>query len=241
MKNIEALRKLWAWQWWYRPVAATGKEYGLSFLQKGFAQAQKSLHSPSRNTILRLIRKGRCVNCNGVVAPTSTGDHLIPTSKGGSQSIENYASLCARCNSSKGPKDLLDWWINGQEKTIDKLDLDQLCVYLRFTYKHLEATGQLDAQAPNYHEKAVQQAMETVPAALRGVTWPANHDMSQFCSVLGGRSKDSGRVHFLPGLCTGSSGAFRRLPTRNTHRAALRVDKSACACTRSGNGDRKES
>jgi len=168
MKNIEAFWKLWAWQWWYRPVAATRKEYGLTFLQKGFAQAEKSLHSPSRNTILRLIRERRCVNCNGLVAPTSTGDHLIATSKGGSQSIENYASLCARCNSSKGPKDLLDWWISDQKRTIEKLDLDQLCVYLRFMYKHLEATAQLQAEAPNHYEKAVQQAAETLPADLRG-------------------------------------------------------------------------
>ncbi len=49
-----------------------------------------------------------CAYCHE--KPTSlTLDHVIPLSKGGSNSIENCVPACLICNSSKGNKDLKHW------------------------------------------------------------------------------------------------------------------------------------
>ncbi len=39
-----------------------------------------------------------------------TLDHLVPGSKGGSDSTENIVWACRSCNSSKGGRDLLVWF-----------------------------------------------------------------------------------------------------------------------------------
>jgi hypothetical protein len=102
--------------------------------------------------------------CGATIAKNSTGHHLIPTYKGGPNSVENYSSLCRPCNSSKGTKDMVEWWIS-KGKTIDQLDLDVVVAYARFVYRMMgEAT--LLSVAPAYYEIAVRQAATTMSSQL---------------------------------------------------------------------------
>jgi len=165
MDNELALRKLWAWAHWYRVCRERGTEYGLPLLERGFDGSRNSLRSASRNTVIRLVALGRCINCGESVPSSSTGNHLVSPPKG-PQSIENYAPLCRRCNSSKGSKDLLEWWVDHRGKTIAELSLDALCVYLRLTYQILERENRLAEEAPGYYLKAIQQATQTLPPKL---------------------------------------------------------------------------
>lgn len=167
MNNGEALTKLWAWQHWYRTTDESGNRYGLSLLQRGFASAPKSLRTSSRDTVNRLVQLGTCINCGNAVTPGSTGDHLIPLARGGPQSIENFAPLCRSCNSSKGAKDLIEWWTEDNGKTIDSLNLDALCVYLRLMHQILETQRSLQNEAPSYYDEAMQQAAATMPQRLK--------------------------------------------------------------------------
>ncbi|MET7816068.1 HNH endonuclease signature motif containing protein [Streptomyces sp. NPDC005395] len=48
-------------------------------------------------------RYGRCLRC-GATGVHLEPDHVVPLSKGGSDSIENLQPLCRSCNSSKGDK-----------------------------------------------------------------------------------------------------------------------------------------
>jgi hypothetical protein len=167
MNYHEALTKLWAWQHWYRTTDREGRHYGVSFLRKGFDSAPKSLHSDSRDTVRRLNLLGKCMNCGAVVSPNSTGDHIIPLAKGGPQSSVNLEPLCRSCNSSKGDKDLLEWWIEGEQKTIDMLNVDALCIYLRFMYQMLERQNMLQEEVPDYCEAAVLQAAMTMQPDMK--------------------------------------------------------------------------
>lgn len=38
-------------------------------------------------------------------------DHIIPTSKGGSDRLDNVVPCCRSCNSSKQDKDVYDWYV----------------------------------------------------------------------------------------------------------------------------------
>jgi hypothetical protein len=88
-------------------------------------------------------------------------------SRGGPQSIENFAPLCRSCNSSKGDRDLLEWWIDVRQRTLGALNLDALCVYLRLMYQMFEEQDMLQQNASDYCEEAVQQAAGTLPSELR--------------------------------------------------------------------------
>ena len=157
-KMLIALR---AWSHWYRIVTSKPKYYpGLSLLKKGFESALKSLKSESRKTVLRLARLGKCISCGAKVGE-GAGDHIIPVSKGGPQSAENFMPLCRKCNSSKGNKDLLEWWI-GQGRNIKDLNQDALTIYLRLRYRLRHKI-----QAPiEPLRKAIEQAKETLPNEL---------------------------------------------------------------------------
>lgn len=49
----------------------------------------------------------KCVYCGS--AESLSLDHVVPRSKGGSNSEDNLVTACQPCNSSKGAKDLSDW------------------------------------------------------------------------------------------------------------------------------------
>jgi len=161
----ESLIALRAWSHWHRIVSEEPKyRPGLSLLKKGVEAALKSLNSESRKTVLRLARFGRCVSCN-VAVNVSSGDHIIPLSKGGPQSAENFMPLCKKCNSSKGSKDLLEWWISGGRHVKD-LNHDALTIYLRLRYR-IAREKERSPPAPWYLREALKQAEETLPEDLR--------------------------------------------------------------------------
>jgi 5-methylcytosine-specific restriction endonuclease McrA len=56
---------------------------------------------------LERIKAADCAAC-GATGP-STIDHIIPLSRGGTDSVGNLMPLCGRCNSSKGTKTLTEW------------------------------------------------------------------------------------------------------------------------------------
>jgi 5-methylcytosine-specific restriction endonuclease McrA len=62
----------------------------------------------SKREIKRLL-ESPCLACGAT--GSSTVEHLIPVSRGGSHTIGNLAPLCGPCNSSKGPRTWMEWRI----------------------------------------------------------------------------------------------------------------------------------
>ena len=54
---------------------------------------------------LREKQRGRCAICKNKLESVFHRDHIMPLTRGGSNSIENIQLLCVPCNLSKGAKD----------------------------------------------------------------------------------------------------------------------------------------
>lgn len=142
MTNLQALIELHAIQSFRR----TPKPYGPGFFA-GKPWLDSGLKSPNRKTTIRLMRFGHCYGCGSTdLALGGVGDHIIPTKVGGVNGAENFAPLCQPCNSSKGAKDLLEWWLS-KNRAIASLNPDVIVAYSRLMYRHLEARELLDEQA----------------------------------------------------------------------------------------------
>lgn len=72
-----------------------------------------------------------CVYCGD---NSNTMDHVIPRIRGGPESMHNVVKSCQKCNSSKGDMDLVDWWINHQNRSIDDLPRIPIGIYLKLSY-----------------------------------------------------------------------------------------------------------
>jgi len=55
---------------------------------------------------------GSCAYCGATPyhSDAITLDHVVPKSKGGSNSFDNLLPCCTYCNGDKGSEDLWDWW-----------------------------------------------------------------------------------------------------------------------------------
>ncbi|WP_254538328.1 HNH endonuclease [Halomarina litorea] len=72
-------------------------------------------------------------------------DHIIPRSTGGPDTISNQVPACQSCNSSKGDRDVIDWFRN-QSCPIPRLVWGK---YLKHLYEHRKTEGTLDESLPN--------------------------------------------------------------------------------------------
>lgn len=68
-------------------------------------------------------------------------DHLLPKSKGGVDSSDNLVACCKSCNSSKGTKDFVEWFIN-KWGCFPPLYLYSL--YLKLVYRYSVEKGLMD-------------------------------------------------------------------------------------------------
>ena len=133
------------WECIAQPVSGP---YAAGYFYNNIRAILHGLDTGSRRVAMNILTRGTCVACDGAIPPRSEFDHLIPRSQGGPNSLDNAAPLCPRCNSSKGTKDLLEWWI---WKGYDALTLPRevLCMYARVYWQH-GGPAVVDVEAPEY-------------------------------------------------------------------------------------------
>lgn len=109
--------------------------------------------SPTMRDYQKDREKGNvCTYCG---APNNlSADHIIPISRAGVDprvrtllnSADNCVLACKTCNSSKGARDVFEWY--GEDR-IDELPSLVLSKFLKLSYKLHETQGTLDLKDPN--------------------------------------------------------------------------------------------
>ena len=163
LSHSDALVVLYATQQFLRiPPKEGGLPYGPGYFDGRRAEILEALGRPSRGSAKRLLLSNGCVACKAPVPAGSTGDHLIPLHDGGSDSIENHLPMCRSCNSSKGRRDLLDWW-ESKDRDPLALGLDTLTLYARLKFRWLWNYGAPLAPVPAYLESQVRRLLAELP------------------------------------------------------------------------------
>jgi len=124
----------------------------------------------NRGVVGRAIAVGRCVYCQAVVSSGSTGDHVVALDAGGQAGLENYMPCCPSCNSSKGRKDLLEWWyVKG--RSVGELAPDVLLAYCRLSFANANRMRSVARPAADTLLCAVRELAGELPTKehLRGL------------------------------------------------------------------------
>ena len=90
---------------------------------------------------VKTMPQAACVYCGAPPPPKLHADHLIPRYLGGLESADNLVWACRSCNSSKGARDLLDWY-SWQDRLVPWRLARR---YLKLAMKEATAKGVMDA------------------------------------------------------------------------------------------------
>jgi 5-methylcytosine-specific restriction endonuclease McrA len=108
----------------------------------------RGLHNATRQTSFKHLATEQCWACGTPVSLSQTrGDHILALAHGGTDTLQNTLLLCRPCNSSKGTKDLLQWWLD-KERAIPSLPRSVLCLYARALWQHHTPTRLRQVEAP---------------------------------------------------------------------------------------------
>lgn len=162
------LPELWSWVLYYKIRDNNGNIYGISFLDKHKKDSIKWIESTPGRANTRLRIKNNCVYCQKPNLPINgIGDHIV--SEFEDKNIIWTVPCCKNCNSSKGKKDLIDWWLGLKFTSCTpkkmaywsddfiNLDRDVISIFVRAKYRHQKNKGELDDVIPNNYLKILNQ------------------------------------------------------------------------------------
>lgn len=80
---------------------------------KAYKDGRWKPHDLYENNRWKMLNGNTCWYCGKTFDDKNklTLDHVFPRSKGGDSSMDNLMPVCRKCNSSKGDKDVLQWFI----------------------------------------------------------------------------------------------------------------------------------
>jgi hypothetical protein len=105
--------------------------YAPGYFFNHVAGALSGLANVTRKTAMGRLPTQQCFVCGAPVDLARTvGDHIIATQWGGPETVQNALLLCRAHNSSKGTKDLLEWWVQ-KGWPVASLHRSDLCLYAR--------------------------------------------------------------------------------------------------------------
>ncbi len=154
-KYVDTVRRLIYWQYAQLIARAAGFENNYGFVisrYKKLESGEMNWSSSIRDYEKELERGRVCVYC-GATTNLSI-DHIIPVSRAGVdprvtallESFDNCVCACKACNSSKGDRDVFEWY--GTER-LDEIPRLVLSKFLKLAYRLHEMQGTLDLKDPN--------------------------------------------------------------------------------------------
>jgi hypothetical protein len=152
---VDTVRRLIYWHYAVLIARAAGFEGNYGFVvsrYKKLESGEMSWSSSVRDYEKELDKGRMCVYCDATTGLST--DHIVPTSRAGVDprivalldSSDNCVSACKVCNSSKGSKDVFEWYGAKRVGEIPKLVLSK---FLKLSYRLHETQGTLDLKDPN--------------------------------------------------------------------------------------------
>jgi hypothetical protein len=155
-KYVQTVRQLIYWEYAQLIARAAGFEGNYGFIVSRYKKLESGemKWSSSVRDHLKELEKGRvCAYCGATEALSV--DHIVPVSRAGIdpritrllESSDNTVCACRSCNSSKGDKDVFEWY--GNQERIEEIPKLALSKFLKLAYDIHETQGTLDLTDPN--------------------------------------------------------------------------------------------
>lgn len=153
-KFVRSIRELIYWEYAKMIARAAGPKWenNYRFITSEFKKLKSGeiKWSTIEKDNIKQMGRAKCEYCSSTEPPL-TNDHIIPLIKNGFDSINNLVLACKSCNSSKGQKDIFDWYYNVRHETrIPKMVWSK---YLKLVYKYHDLNGSLDKSDINHDGK----------------------------------------------------------------------------------------
>ncbi|HEY1645516.1 MAG TPA: HNH endonuclease signature motif containing protein, partial [Candidatus Saccharimonadales bacterium] len=143
---VHTVRELIYWEYAKLMARAAGPrwENNYRFITSRFNKLKSGeiqwLDLDKENT-KQMVREPKCEYC-GFTGTPLTRDHIIPLVKGGIDIQNNLVNACKACNSSKGDRDVFDWYYNTRKET--RLPKIVWSKYLKLVYEFHQLHRTLD-------------------------------------------------------------------------------------------------
>lgn len=150
----QTLSYLWTLKQYDQIQNKSNNKYSIGLLNKLHHNTTKWIVTDPARSIIRLRKINRCSYCDReLFDKNGDGDHIVGKELDGALwQVPCCHTILGNCNSSKGKKDLLDWW-QKKDRDIDSLKIDVLSIYLRAKWRLLVKNNllYLDAPPSQYH------------------------------------------------------------------------------------------
>jgi hypothetical protein len=154
-RHVQTVRELIYWQYaeLIAKAAGFGGNYGfITSRYKKLLSGEMKSSSSLRDHLKELEHGNVCAYCGS--GSSLSADHIIPVSRAGVDprisklldSADNCVCACKKCNSSKGDRDVFEWYGKDRAEEIPKLVLSK---FLKLAYDIHETQGTLDLKDPN--------------------------------------------------------------------------------------------
>ena len=157
------LLDLWASKLYDSIRTNTGEVYAKSWYYKQYNVGVKKILDPNEhpnNALRKLWSKKICSYCDKIlihISP-SQGDHIVAEFY--DRGILWTVPCCKQCNSSKGKKDLIDWWVNHKGYDFSNLNKDVSGIFCRVKYRHMKYIDSIFDDIPDVYYTALQQVKD---------------------------------------------------------------------------------
>lgn len=144
-KGVRTVRQLIYWEY-AKLIAgrAVGDRKNYRFVMYTYKKLDAGQLHPSailRENKLLVEGEEACAYC-GACGCELQWEHIIPSSRGGPDTIDNLVHACGKCNAAKADRDPFEWFGLGRKYEVPRLVLGK---YLKLVFDHHEQVGTLDA------------------------------------------------------------------------------------------------